>query len=213
MRLVDRVRNLQRAEQIHLYKLFAKVPGSRAIAGVFFEATAQRCLQEGVTLELIPMVKLEVAPKQNSDSRDAEVKPQWHSSHIRLDNVSLEASRLNALEQKLSIYFHPNQTLKFMNRPLHIMPNVFYVPAVANHEALDSFLLLDGCLYIFQFTIGKKHDIKPGFIRFLENCPGIPSIKDWKFVFVIEPDMTLKCPQQWHLKLRQLHLYSAALSF
>jgi len=210
--LVKQVRSIERAEQIRLYKLFAKVPGSRAVAGIFFEALAQRYLQEGTVLELIPMVRLKPGQKKKSDSADDEKKPQWYSSHLFLDNVSLEASRQEALEQVLTINIYPSETLEFTeDGPSHIIPDVFYVPEVTNHEALDSFLLLDGCLYIFQFTIGKNHGIKPGLIRFLEKCPGVPLMKDWRFLFVIEPILTLVCPQPWLLKMHELHLYSAVL--
>ena len=46
--LVKQVPNIERAEQIRLYKLFSKVPDSRAVAGIFFEALAQQYLQEGM---------------------------------------------------------------------------------------------------------------------------------------------------------------------
>ena len=181
---------------------------------MFFEALAQQDLQEGTVLKLIPMVRLKPGQKNKSDSTDDEKKSQWYSSHLSLDNVSLEASRQEVLEQVLTINIHPSETLEFTkDGPSHIVPDVFYVPEVTNHEALDSFLLLNGCLYIFRFTIGKNHSIKPGLIRSLEKCPGVPLMKDWRFLFVIEPNLTLVCPQPWLLKMCELHLYSAVLSF
>ena len=42
------------------------------MAGVSFEALAQTALQEGITLELVPMVKLD---------EDRKGAPQWRSSH------------------------------------------------------------------------------------------------------------------------------------
>ena len=212
--LVKQVRSIERAERIRLYKLFAKVPDSRAVADMFFEALAQQDLQEGTVLKLIPMVRLKPGQKNKSDSTDDEKKSQWYSSHLSLDNVSLEASRQEVLEQVLTINIHPSETLEFTkDGPSHIVPDVFYVPEVTNHEVLDSFLLLNGCLYIFQFTLGKNHGIKSGLIRFLEKYPGVPPMEEWRFVFVIEPNLTLVCPQPWPLKMRGLHPYSAVLSF
>jgi len=62
-RLSNRLRNLERKEHLRLYKAFAKVPEGRKMAGVFLEALAQTALQEGITLELVPMVKLDEARK------------------------------------------------------------------------------------------------------------------------------------------------------
>jgi chromatin segregation and condensation protein Rec8/ScpA/Scc1 (kleisin family) len=56
-RLANHFRTLEHREQICLYKHFFKVPDSRAMAGIFFEAAGQRCLQHGVTLHLVPMVR------------------------------------------------------------------------------------------------------------------------------------------------------------
>ena len=50
------------------------------MADVFFEALAQTALQEGITLELVPMVKLDEAPR-------------WRSSHEFLTNSQLEEQR------------------------------------------------------------------------------------------------------------------------
>src|SRR5271154_7131868 len=53
-RLANRFRKLERAEQIRLYKYLSMAPGTRGAAGVFFEAAGQGCLQDGITLELLP---------------------------------------------------------------------------------------------------------------------------------------------------------------
>jgi hypothetical protein len=63
-RLSNQLRNLAHEEQLGLYEYFAKVPEGRKMAGVFFEALAQRVLQDGITLELVPMVKLNEARKE-----------------------------------------------------------------------------------------------------------------------------------------------------
>lgn len=53
-RLAIHFRTLERGEQTRLYKYLSKVPGSRATAGIFFEAAARGCFRGGVTLELLP---------------------------------------------------------------------------------------------------------------------------------------------------------------
>ncbi len=48
---------LQRLERIDLYRNFASVPVSRVVAGLMYEPLAYARLQEGVELELKPMIK------------------------------------------------------------------------------------------------------------------------------------------------------------
>jgi hypothetical protein len=45
--------------------------------------------------------------------------------------------------------------------PLSIESDVFYLPQITNQVAFDAFILLNGILYLFQFTIAESHDIKP----------------------------------------------------
>jgi len=165
------------------------------------------------------MVKREPSQKRkraiSPDAQEDTAQPQWHSSHVSLQvhDPSLEASRQKALKQSLVIDIRPHQTVEFTDDgPSPVLPDVFYVPAATNHEALDSFILLNGHLYIFQFTVGMKHDIKPGLIHFLTPRQGVPSIGNWRFVFVIPPNLILKCPRPWRLELRQLHPYSVVVS-
>ena len=62
------------------------------MAGIFFEAAGQRCLQGGVELEFVPMVQL---------ASSSTSKPQWHSSHILFpNNAELERLRQEALQQR-----------------------------------------------------------------------------------------------------------------
>jgi len=68
------------------------------------------------------MVRLKPGRKKKSNSEDDEKKPQWFSSHPFLDNVLLEASRQEALEQVLMISIHPSETLEFTkDGPLRII--------------------------------------------------------------------------------------------
>jgi hypothetical protein len=186
-----------------------KVPDSRAVAGIFFEAIGQRRLREETVLELIPMVKLDDRKGIKSDSADKEAMPQWHSGHMDLPDALLEA----AFKERILANVHPSQTLEFTDDgPSSVKSGIYYVPEATNHEALDSFLLLDEHLFIFQFTIGTHHGIKPGLIKFLKGRPGVPDMVKWRFVFVIPPNLIVKCPQPWLLELRQLQLYSAVVT-
>jgi hypothetical protein len=213
-RLANQLRNVTQAERIRMYKLFDKVAETRKMSAIYFEAAPQHLIQQGITLELIRMVRLDpdLKRKRREDQARAPL-PQWHSSHIPLHNKSPEEMRQQALKNEIELVIHPLETLEYPNAgSTSIEPNVFYVPEAGNQEPLDSFIMLDGVLYIFQFTIFSTHDITSGLLDFLLGCPGIPSSKDWCFVFIIKPNLTLTCPWPWNLQLRSLRTYTAVVS-
>ena len=202
-RLASQLRNLERAERIRMYKLLAKVPDSRAMAGVLFESEAQQCLQDTINLELVPMVRL-------ANSR-AGTLPRWHSSHNVLANASLETSRQEALRKRFTLTVRPSQTVEYRDAQFLVVPNVLYIPEATNHVALDSFIIIDGFLYLFQFTIASVHDINSGLANVTENLQGLPTMDKWRIVFIIPPSSLLIVPQPKLLALRALHPYSAVV--
>jgi hypothetical protein len=187
-KLVCQIRTLERREQLRIYKRFAKTRDSRAVAGIAFEAAGQVMLQDGMDLELLPMVNL---PWRRGDSL-----PQWYSSHILLRNEELERLRQNAFGRALTIQVRPSRIIEYADDgPLSIESGVFYLPEITNRVAFDAFILLNGILYLFQFTIAESHDIKPGLKDFLTTCPNIPAIENWRLVFVIPPKQDLSPAQ------------------
>ena len=204
-RLSTRFRNLHRDEQIRLYKYFERVPESRKVAGIFYEAIVQSYLQDGRILKLVPMVTLEETKRKRSED---ESQHQWYSSHIIIHNPALEARRLKVLNS-FDVNIHPNRILEYSDNGLQsIEPNVFYVPEMTNQKAFDSFVLLDGLLYIFQITVGVHHDINRGLIDVADKS-SFPPRDQWRFTFIIPPNMTLTVPRPWRLALRDLSPYSA----
>ena len=207
LRLANRFRTLERGEQIRLYKYLSKVPGSTATAGIFFEAAAQGCFQDGVTLELLPMVRLPSSQRTNN--------PRWYSSHVFLHNATLEAARQQALQERQSLNIPRDLPIEEYtdDGPSSIISDVIYVPELTNQVALVSFILTKDLLYIFQFEIGKDYDTKPGLIDFIRKCPGPPSMDKCRFVFIHPPNNTLVCPQPRNLEMQELHPCSAVLDF
>src|SRR6202008_4041421 len=115
---------------------FSRVTHVREAAGFLFEALAQKFFGQGCYLALIPML---LVTDKKPDSL-----PRWHSSHITRPNPTLE----------VLIHVQPSCTVEYLRMgPSLITPNVLYVPGLDNEEALNSFILLDDCLYIFRFTI------------------------------------------------------------
>lgn len=130
-------------------------------------------------------------------------------------NATLERSRQQALEQGQSLII-PNdfEIIEYAkDGPLSpITPNVIYVPESTNQVALDSFIIMNDLLYIFQFTIGKEHGIKPGLIDFVDKYSELPSMDNWRFVFIVPLNHELICLVQ--PKSQKLHwqpYFSAAI--
>jgi len=188
-RLARQLRIASKNQQIDLYNLFSKSPQTRIMCGTLFEAIGLWVVPEGLTITLLPMVRLPRKP-------NTKIRPRWYTSHISLTNKTLEATRKQALRRSQTIQFPATTTQEFNSDDvLSLRERVFYVPVSENQEALDAFLLLNGILYIFQFTVGQKHSIKPGFVEFLQKCQHSPPLEEWKFVFLIPPGLMLLCPE------------------
>ena len=204
-RLANHFRTLARQEQIRLYKHFSKDPELRGMAGIFFEAAAQRHIQDGVELELVPMDRLP-SSRHGTD-------PQWYSSHVRLGSPTLEASRQGALQPKQVLRIPQCLPVEYPDDwPSSIEPDVIYVPELSNRVALDSFIVMNDHLYMLQFSIAANHGINPGLVDFIGKCPGLPSIDHWHFIFIHPPNHTSVCPQPRKLELQNSHPYSAVLA-
>ena len=206
-RLARQLRIVSRNQQIELYNLFSRSPQTKKMCGTLFESIGLCIVPEGLDITLLPMVRLPQNPNTSTH-------PRWHTSHAYLTNETLEAKRQQALRHSEAIQFPPATTREFKaDEVLSLCEGVFFVPVSESQEALDAFLLLYGILYIFQFTVGQKHDIKPGFVEFLQKCQNVPPLEEWKFVFVIPPGTKLLCPEpQSELPgLRTLNPYSAEL--
>jgi hypothetical protein len=200
------VRDFDRGEQIRIYKIFSAIAGSRGMAGNLFEGFGQGVFQDGIHIDFFPMIRL-------SDARNAKRRHQWHSTHVKLRNADLEKARSEALMQKDHLSIKPSSIIIYKDdKDLEISSDVFYMPGSTNQVALDSFIVHRGYLYMFQFTIGRKHPIKKGIIPFLEECRNPPIKKNWKFIFVIPDDAkTLKCPFSLFKGVKDLKLFSATL--
>jgi hypothetical protein len=185
-KLARRFRIVSRNQQIDLYNSFSKSPETRPMCGTLFEAIGLCVVPEG--LSMLPMVWLPPKP-------DTKTQPSWQTSHVSLTNETLEAARQQALHRSQTIQFPATTTQEFKaNDALSLLDGVFYVPVSETQEPLDAFILLNGILYILQFTVGQKHSIKPGFVEFLQKCQH-PPLEEWKFVFLIPPGLTLLCPE------------------
>jgi hypothetical protein len=225
--LQKQIQHQSQGEQIRLYEHFARVSGSMPVAGLVFESMVQSKLRKRVSLELIPMVKRRSDESTNSTEGSKGKKiPQWHSDHP--DHSSSFSGTQGTLSPKrphahlpsqsdnYSITFSPAKTVEYEVSELNkIEHNEFYVPKSSNQVALDSFIILNGYLYIFQITIASSHSIKPGMVPFFSKLISLPPKTMWLFVFVIPPGSKITCPQPHDSGLsellKEMKLFSAEL--
>jgi hypothetical protein len=227
-RLVVCLRNLQIKDQIQLYNRFARVPAARRMTGPLFEAHCQLRFQTQISLEFISMVRLPDPDPKPEPTRKARPtkkrkvvdgvlekgcrthRPQWHSSHVKLPD-EMEQLRMAALSRPGHLRVRPSDTYEYDARqPLCIMSDGYYLPKQDNQVALDSFILHENFLYIFQFTSVKQYGINEGLVSFFENCQQVPARANWRFIFIIPHDVDIvKCPASPNAEILELKIFSS----
>jgi len=72
-------------------------------------------------------------------------------------------------------------------------------------EGFDSFTVVDGVLYIFQFTIADSHSIKGGLVDFFSRQSFQPILQgiEWRFIFVIPPGGDIECPESTDARMKE----------
>ncbi|CAA7259068.1 unnamed protein product [Cyclocybe aegerita] len=164
----------------------SQLPQSREAAGVFFEVAAQTLFAQTIELTLLPMVKL--------DSRGEKNLLHWYSSHIPLTDQELEQQRTQVVAEELHIT--PSRTIEYPETGLDsILSDVYYVPQRPNEDVVDSFILSDGKLFLFQCSTASRRSIKSRITLLAARCR-FPPQKDWRLVFVIPPKQALTVPQE-----------------
>ncbi len=179
--LMMTIDTLQRRERINLYRNFASVPPTRAVAGLLYESLGHMRLRDGIKLKLKRMRK--------------EGKLQTYF-HWKTQGVE---------ETGISVTFPANRIVIYENTPGSIEPNRLYVPKARNQVAFDSFFKLDRTLYIFQLTVVNDHDIKEGIKDYLFGLLRmLPQETNWRVVFMT-PGGDLKVKAKDPHKVKDTH--------
>jgi hypothetical protein len=152
--------------------------------------------------------------------------PRWHSNHDKKAEGfpgTQTVKRIRTSQWPHSkvdsdyhwIKFSSTKTVEYQASELKVIQSdIFYVPNPTNQVAIDSFIVSNGCLYMFQFTIASTHSINAGIVPFFSRF-SLPPKTMWRFVFVVPPGSKLSCPQPRDLELKELltemKLFSAEL--
>ncbi|KAH9017447.1 hypothetical protein EDB84DRAFT_1276537 [Lactarius hengduanensis] len=205
LKLRNQLRKETRAARMALYNSLANVKGTRCVAGVVYESLAQEMLEKKIALKLVPMVKRELG----RSGRRLKF-PRWQSDHGDGANRSL-VRPIDITPAETFVY-----PVSGLDHP--IKDGVYYAPEAQDQAAFDSFIMAEGKLYIFQFTIGLDHLLRKGIVPFFSNkVPGaLPPRADWHFVFVVPSSVSEICCspelQDDDLKfLAEMNLFSAVL--
>jgi hypothetical protein len=186
---------------LELWQLFSGTGITRRIAGIFYESYCRNhMMTKGIKLELWKMVR-----------KDA-TGSCFQSSHKAFGDEELDKKRGKIMGQTetvtitdgdLRVKYYDNCGIERLD------DKILYIPETPNANTLDAFFKCGHHLYILQFTIAERHDIKDG-LKFLSGYTGCPRESNWKFVFVIDGSKTLKVPA--HTTSCGFDLYSAIMT-
>lgn len=166
----------ERVEQLRTYLRYERVQDSSIVKGLIFESLMQFQLQEEAQLDLLPMIKV---PGQRGGNA------KWISQ--RASDASSSGP-----SPPIHLSFKPDHTAEYEGPyPRDIDQGIFYVPSNSAQVALDSFILIEEVLYMFQMTIAPSHPINKGDngVPFTSNAPEA----DWYFVFIVPSRSSIVC--------------------
>ena len=150
-------------------------------------------LQKEVVFTLVPMTR-ELQTQRRKFA-------QWKSQSLE-DSSSVGAIAPNTL----TINFKPRNTIQFLSpRPDEVSSGIYYVPESPSQIAFDSFIVENGVLHIFQFTIAESHSIEGGLMDFFsyKSLHKILQEKELYIIFVIPRGGKLVCPESSDERLKK----------
>ena len=164
----------------------------------FSKTIGHRKFQKKVTLHLVPMLR----KKPTGNKRSAQWESQFAQDLVPQSTEDEGSIREMAKKELFSIEVQPCDTIQYPNtRPEVVKPDTYYVPASPNQVAFDSFIVVGGALYMFQFTIADDHPIKAGLMNFFSESHFEEN--DWYFIFVVPPGGKLTCSESSDEKMKR----------
>jgi hypothetical protein len=146
-------------------------------------------------------------------NEDGECISPWRTSHRPFASETLEEIRKATLDNSFTLNVRPSDTCGYNQEGFDkLVPrlDIYYIPTFPNEVGLDSFIWHKDHLYVFRFTVDKRHGIKDGLIPRLEQCVQLPPRSKWRFIFVIADDVDiLECSYLQTPGLQELRLFSS----
>jgi hypothetical protein len=111
--------------------------------------------------------------------------------------ITLWHAPVNPSRRDLRVNFNTRNTVYYADEEIEVVEDTYYAPNSAQQVGIDAFFFHRKRLYLLQYTVSSRHDIKPGLANFIQDriTPSVPK-NQWSFIFVC-PDTfkTLSCPQ------------------
>jgi hypothetical protein len=183
---------LEENEVLKMLQRFSRVP-TGGMTGLLFEAHFQRAFTKCIVLNAQPMFRASVGVSRwHAKFGDFSGNPRLRKSH---------SDAMNNMDPDVSLDMIPTRTFTYNHKgkkpyeQLSIEEGVYYVPLADNEVAMDSLILHDKRLYLFQFSGGSKHDINIGLEEALTQFCGLPPQANWVFIFIVPQHLTsFSCP-------------------
>lgn len=204
------VETLTEHELLEMWKKFSNFPDARGMLGSVFEAYTHKRFRKKIEFYPSPMHR---APRSNSRSHASFSRKIPASAKPLTELLAKPSAKPSAEPIKVITIANHNTIVYEKDQQLTIEPGVYYIPRSGQQVALDSFILYDGFLYIYQCTGSKDHGIKDGIISFLRACKGLPATDLWRFVFVVPDDLeSFSCPASRNDTIQSLFLYTTQIA-
>lgn len=184
-RLPTQIWKWKTEDRLAMIQQFSRVPGTGGMTGLLFESHHHHRFIEKIDIVAAPMF------------RTRNLRSRWHaafgdfSASPTLRKAQEEAMNTLPPPTPIHLSISPSKSLIYEHSgQLSIEENVYYVPAVENEVAIDSFIVHAGHLYLFQFASGPEHGVNRGLMTTLARFSGLPSIENLHFIFVVPKYLT-----------------------
>jgi hypothetical protein len=184
-------------DQILAYAHLETNPHTRQLAGCVFEAMGQLQLKKEVAFRLVPMTR----QLGRGNAKWTMTQPN-DNDRAGSSSTALNVGDAVNTSTSINLKFTPDRMSVYKGAmPSNISPNILYVPKAWKQVAIDSFILTNGVLCMFQFTIASSHPIKPGIMKLLSD----ETLKkaQWRLIFVVPPDGTLEFSENPRSELKE----------
>ncbi|KDR82617.1 hypothetical protein GALMADRAFT_56773 [Galerina marginata CBS 339.88] len=198
------MRSQRRRDLVHLFNRFVCRSATQKLAGCVFKAYCHVVFSLMIEFDPLPMAR-------DADELTATKEGSGHEIFYNKKGPQQTLEGLGPNSQTLVI--KPRRSVNYCSASaaceLDIQEEIYYIPLKANQIGIDSFILHDSILYLFQITVSTKPGIKDALLPFLKSLSGLPPQSNWHVIFVKPPFNVLECPVPKSTELQSLKLFSA----
>jgi len=188
-RLITQLWKWREQDRIEMIQRFTRVPGAGGMTGVLFESQYQHRFAEKIDIAAAPMF------------RTSNPRSRWHaafgdfSAFPKLHKAREDVSSTVPPPVPISLSISPSDSRIYDSGPFAIEEDIYYVPRSENEVAIDSFIVHDKHLYLFQFASGAQHSVNRGLSTTLARFSGLPAAENQHIIFVVPKHLAqFNCP-------------------